>query len=199
MSLQYETFFATAAGRKVTVYESLPLSAKVEDPSGGAPVQAPVDVVQTYTDQDEGEVSTFCRQLVLWRFALNSEHAAACSAWQINMPVHMHVYMSHALLRIETAVLADGHIPCSCAHSQELYALAWSHEGPNHTPLLAVGGHRGIIKFISCAKKQLSAALVGHGNAINELRFHPVRACTVLFTLPEITHCGAGGSTYANE
>eukprot|EP00611_Tribonema_gayanum_P026830 TRINITY_DN6482_c0_g1_i3.p1 TRINITY_DN6482_c0_g1~~TRINITY_DN6482_c0_g1_i3.p1 ORF type:complete len:425 (-),score=56.99 TRINITY_DN6482_c0_g1_i3:36-1310(-) len=57
---------------------------------------------------------------------------------------------------------------------EELYACAWSYEQDNGAPLLAVAGLRGVIKIISCRQRRLIAALVGHGNSVNELKFHPV-------------------------
>lgn len=41
-------------------------------------------------------------------------------------------------------------------------------------PLLIVGGFRGILKVINCITFELEDSLLGHGNAINDLRTHPV-------------------------
>jgi hypothetical protein len=41
--------------------------------------------------------------------------------------------------------------------------------------LLLISGFRGLIKVIDCQSGAIAATLVGHGNAVNELRAHPVR------------------------
>jgi hypothetical protein len=46
-----------------------------------------------------------------------------------------------------------------------------------------VGGLRGIVKVISCSQRKLTASIMGHGSAINELKFHPVSANSVLVRL----------------
>lgn len=41
-------------------------------------------------------------------------------------------------------------------------------------PLLAAAGNRGIIKVFNCIEFKMESVLLGHGNAINELKVHPV-------------------------
>lgn len=55
------------------------------------------------------------------------------------------------------------------------YACAWSANA-----LLAAAGHQGIVKVVDCAKREVDCALVGHGNSINDLCFHPVDAALLL-------------------
>jgi polycomb protein EED len=40
--------------------------------------------------------------------------------------------------------------------------------------LLATGGLRGIVKVINCTRKIVSRTIIGHGNSINDIHFHPV-------------------------
>jgi polycomb protein EED len=52
------------------------------------------------------------------------------------------------------------------------YASTWG--SSNGAPLVIVGGERGIIKIINCCTFELDLSLLGHGNAVNDLRIHPV-------------------------
>jgi len=47
-------------------------------------------------------------------------------------------------------------------------------------PLLAVAGMRGIVKLVNCARQTVERALLGHGNAINDLKPHPVDGSLLL-------------------
>jgi WD40 repeat protein len=49
-----------------------------------------------------------------------------------------------------------------------------------NTPLLLIGGLRGFIKVISCTFGEIETVLIGHGNAVNELKTHPVSPALVL-------------------
>ena len=60
------------------------------------------------------------------------------------------------------------------------FALAWSLDEASGQPLLAIGGLRGVIKIISASTQELIACLLGHGNSVNELRFHPVDPALLL-------------------
>lgn len=84
--------------------------------------------------------------------------------------------------------------PCAQA-DENFYTCAWTYDTNTSHPLLAVAGSRGIIRIINhismqCIKvgrrrrrllrgprgTQTALCLqhyVGHGNAINELKFHP--------------------------
>jgi polycomb protein EED len=54
------------------------------------------------------------------------------------------------------------------------YSCAWTVDEPTGAPLLAVAGKRGIIKIVNCSMHVVVSALLGHGNAINQVMFHPV-------------------------
>ena len=62
---------------------------------------------------------------------------------------------------------------------ETLYACTWTTSVAN-TPLLCLGGFRGLVKVVDCQNGIILTALVGHGNAINELRTHPVSPALVL-------------------
>lgn len=81
-------------------------------------------------------------------------------------------------------VAGDGALSVAQAYVDEdaqecLYALSWTSSGSN-TPLLSVGGFRGLIKVIDCSSGEIRTTLMGHGNAINELRTHPVSPALLL-------------------
>lgn len=63
-----------------------------------------------------------------------------------------------------------------------LYACSWScgSRGGRRFAVLAVGGAQGIAKVIDCEALAMVTALAGHGNAINDMCFHPIDECLLL-------------------
>jgi len=61
------------------------------------------------------------------------------------------------------------------ADSEEIfYTCAWTVETTTGNPLVAVGGARGVIRIVSPVSQSCEKFFVGHGQAVNELRVHPV-------------------------
>eukprot|EP00945_MAST-04E_sp_MAST-4E-sp1_P003401 g3401.t1 len=75
--------------------------------------------------------------------------------------------------------LDDGHIDVRQVYvddddKEDLYTCKWTYDKRFDSPLLVVGGYKGIAKVIDCRKQCMVNALIGHGNSINEISVHPV-------------------------
>eukprot|EP00941_MAST-03F_sp_MAST-3F-sp1_P003589 g3589.t1 len=55
-----------------------------------------------------------------------------------------------------------------------LFCCDWTVDRENDHPLLAFGGRRGHVKVIDVSTFQVVKILKGHGDAVNDMQFHPV-------------------------
>lgn len=61
--------------------------------------------------------------------------------------------------------------------TENFYTCCWSQltEGGVTYPVLAAAGYRGVIRVFNAVKMTCNKYYIGHGHAINELKFHPKR------------------------
>jgi polycomb protein EED len=65
--------------------------------------------------------------------------------------------------------------------TESYFSCAWSTAAwEDGAPLLAIAGQLGIIRVIDTEEQCVSRTLMGHGNSINDLRFHPYKPSLLL-------------------
>ena len=59
---------------------------------------------------------------------------------------------------------------------ERYFCGTWMRNRKNNHPLIAVAGLNGVIKIVDCTERAVAKTLLGHGNAVNDLKAHPLNS-----------------------
>ncbi|CAL8088426.1 unnamed protein product [Calicophoron daubneyi] len=139
--------FATVAGHFVTIYQcNLKQDGEDQNHSRSSNSQSVV-LLQSFADPAEDEEEFYC---CAWSRDTSGNVASSwwtdcCESCQLRPPAHPH----QGPLNSTASIL------------------------PPHQQLVAAAGKRGVIRILCPSLASCPSSLVGHGSAVNELRFHP--------------------------
>ncbi|DAZ94752.1 TPA: hypothetical protein N0F65_011568 [Lagenidium giganteum] len=106
--------------------------------------------------------------------------AIYCVAFCDVLPVYERMFAAVGGNRItvyeclENGSLDVVQVYCDGDAEEQFFTVVWTVDVLTGSPLLAAAGYRGHIKIINCITQSVVTVLSGHGNSVNELRFHPV-------------------------
>ncbi|CAI5746616.1 unnamed protein product [Peronospora destructor] len=107
-------------------------------------------------------------------------NALYCVTFCDVLPIYEHMFAAAGGNRLtvyeclENGGLDVIQVYCDGDQEEQYFTAAWTVDVLTGSPLLAAAGFRGHIKVINCITQSVLIVLSGHGNSVNELKFHPV-------------------------